>query len=394
VDAEMSTQRERFDAAIHFRKPDVMPWVETFWDETVIQWLKQGLPADRVTVLEWEMGRGGTLLGNMPAVRGFNVNSYFGCHRLFGCLMQADIGPMPRYKLQLLNETDRYAEFLTETGAKARRSKTGEYDWYSMPMFIDFPVKNRETWHEYRKRLDPHDPRRYPKDWDAEAYVRTFETYQDGPTMIRFNGFYGFGAQLMGIPTFNVMFYKDPELMHDMIEYWEYFTIETIRLAVETLRDRVDLAFWWEDMSDRHGPCVSPRIFKEFFLPHYKRVTGFLAHHGIDRVLMDTDGNIKPLLDLLIEAGINGQWPLEVNSGMNAVELRKKYGERLFLVGNLDKVELAKGGQSMRNEVDSKVPVLKEIGGYLPGADHLIPVEFTLERFKEYADYIKRYLLY
>ncbi|MGA2240335.1 MAG: hypothetical protein ABSG74_14110 [Candidatus Bathyarchaeia archaeon] len=42
----------------------------------------------------------------------------------------------------------------------------------------------------------------------------------------------------------------------------------------------------------------------------------------------------------------------------------------------------------------SKLPVLKELGGYLPGADHLIPVEFTLERFKEYGDYIKRYLPY
>jgi hypothetical protein len=390
----MTTQRDRFKAAIHFKKSDAMAWVELFWDETVLRWLEEGLPAQRVTTLEWEMGRGGTLLGNMPAVKGFNLNSYFGCIRFHGCLVPVDIGPMPRYKLQLLNETDRYQEFLTETGATARRSKTGEYSWYSMPMFVDFPVKDRETWYEYRKRLDPNDPRRYPKDWDAEAYARTLEMYQDGPTVVRFNGFYGFGAQLMGIPTFNLMFYKDPDLIHDMIDYWEYFTVETIRPAVEMLKDRIDLAFWWEDMADRHGPCISPKTFKEFLLPHYKRVTSFLSRHKIDRVIMDTDGNIKPMLDLLIEAGINGQWPLEVNAGMNAVELRKKYGEKLFLVGNLDKAELAKGGEAMRREVDSKVPVLKELGGYLPGADHLVPVEFTLERYKEYADYIKRYLPY
>jgi len=390
----MTTPQDRFKAAIHFRKSDAMAWVETFWDETVLQWLEQGLPAQRVTLVEWEMGRGGALLANLPAVKGFNPNSYFGCLPLFGCLLPVDVGPMPRYKLQLLNETDRHLEFLTETGAKARRSKTGEYSWYSMPMFVEFPVKDRQTWYEYRKRLDPYDPRRYPKDWGAEAYARTFENYQDGATTVRFNGFYGFGAQLMGIPTFNLMFYKDPELMHDMIEYWEYYTVETIRAAVETLENRIDLAFWWEDMADRHGPCVSPKIFKEFFLPHYKRVTSFLAKNKIDRVLMDTDGNIGPLLDLLIEAGINGQWPLEVNSGMNAVELRKKYGEKLFLMGNLDKAELAKGGEAMRREVDSKLPVLKEIGGYLPGADHVIPVEMTLEKFKEYAEYIKRLLPY
>jgi len=390
----MSTPRERFRAVIHFRKPDVLPWIENVYDETMLAWLRQGLPPERVTVIEWEMGRGGTALANMATLKGFDPYSYLGCQSLYGSLLQVDVGPLPRYKQRLLNETDRHREFITETGAKARRSKTAKYSWYSMPMFVDFPVKDRETWYEYRERLNPKDPRRYPKDWDPEAYAQAFETYQDGNTMLRFNGFYGFGAEIMGIPTFNLMFYKDPELMQDMIEYWEYFTVETIRLAVETLKDRIDVVYWWEDMAERHGPCVSPKLFKEFFLPHYKRVTGFLAKNKIDRILMDSDGNISPLLDLIVESGINGLWPLEVNAGMDALAIKRKYGDRMFLIGNLDKVELAKGGEAMKKEVDSKVPALKDMGGYIPGADHVIPVEMTLERFKEYAEYIRKLLPY
>ena len=109
---------------------------------------------------------------------------------------------------------------------------------------------------------------------------------------------------------------------------------------------------------------------------------------------MDSDGNLNPLLDLIVEAGITGSWPLEVNSGMDAVSLREKYGSKLFLAGNLDKRELAKGGEEMRREVDSKVLVLKEIGGYIPGVDHLVHVEFTLQRFEEYAEYLKKHLPY
>ena len=109
---------------------------------------------------------------------------------------------------------------------------------------------------------------------------------------------------------------------------------------------------------------------------------------------MDSDGNIKPILDLIIEAGITGLWPLEVNAGMDAREIRKKYGSKLFLIGNLDKRGLAAGGERMRREVDSKVPMLKELGGYIPGADHLIHVEFTLEKFKEYSEYLKKHLSY
>lgn len=390
----MNTPRERFKAVIHFRKPDILPWIESIYDETVLEWIKQGLPPEKVTAIEWEISRGGTLLLNWPAVNGFNPYSNFGCQTLSGCVMPVDVGPIPRYTQRILTETDRYSEFVTQTGARVRRSKTGKYAWYNMPMFVDFPVKDRKTWYEYRKRLNPNDPRRYPKDWDPDAYGQIFETYQDGNTILRFTGFYGFGAQLMGIPTFNVMFYKDAELMHDMIEYWEYFTTEAIRSAVEALKDRIDIVYWWEDMADRHGPCVSPKLFNDFFLKHYRRVTDFLAKNKIDRIVMDSDGNMNPLLDSIVEAGINGLWPLEVNSNMDAAAIRKKYGERFFLIGNLDKAELAKGAEAMTKEVDSKVPVLKEMGGYIPGADHLIPVDFTLDRFTEYSEYIKRHLTF
>jgi len=392
VDEEVSNPRERFNDAIHFRKVDCLPWIENIYDETVIEWIKQGLPVERLAVIEWEMGRGGTQLINWPALKGFNPYPLFGCQSFFGCLVPVDVGPIPRFKQQLLNVTERYSEFLTETGARARRSRTGGYTWYSMPMFVEFPVKDRATWHEYRKRLNPYDPKRYPKDWNNEAYIKALETYQAGNTMLRFNGFYGFGAELMGIPTFNIMFYKDPELMHDMIEYWEYYTIETIRSAVEILRDKIDVIYWWEDMADRHGPCVSPKLFKEFFLPHYKRVTGFLNKNKIDRIMMDSDGNLNLILDLIVDAGITGLWPLEVNAGMNAISVREKYGDKLFLVGNLDKAELMKGGEAMKKEVDSKLLPLKEMGGYVPGADHLIPTEFTLVKFNEYTEYVKKHL--
>ena len=198
----------------------------------------------------------------------------------------------------------------------------------------------------------------------------------------------------MGIQTFISMFYKDPELIKDMVEHWEYFTTEAVRDAVETLKDGIDIVFWWEDMAETHGPCISPKLYREFLLPHYTKVTGFFRKNKIDRILMDSEGNINPMLDPIIQAGITGIWPLEVNSGMDAMTIRRKYGNKLFLVGNLAKTELAKGGERMRREVDSKVPALKEMGGYIPGADHLVHVEFTYQKFKEYAEYIKTKLAY
>ncbi|MBS7650433.1 hypothetical protein KEJ35_03650 [Candidatus Bathyarchaeota archaeon] len=390
----MMTPRERMKAVLNFRKPDILPWLESIYEETVINWLKQGLQPDKVIVIEWEMGRGGTNLYNWPAIKGFDAYQIFGCQSFYGCVVPVDIGPIPRFKLKTLQEDNRYLTIRTETGAIAKRIKGEERTWYSMPMFIDFPVKDRKSWEEYKKRLNPEDPRRYPKDWSRDEYIYTFENYQRGVTMMRFNGFYGFGAELMGIAPFNLALYKDPELIHDMADHWEYYIRETLRDAVETLKDRIDMVFWWEDMAERHGPLMSPKLFKEYCLPHYKRLTGFLRKNKIDRIMLDSDGNINPLLDLIVDSGITGIWPLEVNANMNAIQIKKKYGDKLFIIGNLDKRELAKGGEAMRREVNSKVPILKEMGGYVPGADHLIHVEFTLEKFREYSDYIKTLLPY
>jgi len=390
-ETEMLTPRERIKNAMDFKKVDVIPWWEAFYEETLLKFFSEGLPAHEITTIDHAMFGDGNLLLNWPKFKGFDPSSYFGCINLGGFMIPVDIGPIPRFKQRKIGENTKYEEYIAETGAHFRRFKRriGEITWYTMPLFHEFPVKDRKSWEEYKERLNPEDPRRYPKDWEKDSYRHIFDEYQSGATLLEVTGFYGFGAQLMGIIDFNLAFYKDPELIRDMISHWEFFTIESVREAVERYKDKIDLVFWWEDMADKHGPNLSPKLYREFLLPHYKKVTGFFNTNKIHRIMMDSDGNTQPILDLVIEAGITGHWPLEVNSGMDVRILRKRFGNKLFLAGNLNKIEIAKGGRAMQNEIDSKLPYMKETSGYIAGLDHLVHVEFTFEKFKEYAEYIK-----
>jgi hypothetical protein len=288
----MMTPRERLKAVMNHRKPDVLPWCEKFYDETLVKWLGQGLPADKAISINWMTREGNTPFLNWPRVRGFDVYSYFGCYNFQSLALPIDFNPIPRFKQRLISETDKYVDFIMETGSVARRFKKAEYLWYSMPMFLEFPVKDRKTWEEYKKRLDPHTPGRYPKDWDKEAYIQALEHHDKGTTSLAISGFYGMGAELMGIPGFLTTFYKDPELIKDMVSHWEYHVIETLREVIETMKDRIDLIFWWEDMAEKNGPCISPRLYREFLLPHYKNVSKFFRDNKIDRIVMDSDGKI------------------------------------------------------------------------------------------------------
>ncbi|MCD6529970.1 hypothetical protein J7L06_06755 [Candidatus Bathyarchaeota archaeon] len=114
-----------------------------------------------------------------------------------------------------------------------------------------------------------------------------------------------------------------------MGEFWVDFLIETLSPVVEALKSDVDCVTIWEDMAYKVGPLISPKLFRRFMLPRYKKLTSYLRSHGIDTILVDTDGDARMLIPLLLEGGVNGIYPLEVQAGMDAVALRREYGKRL-----------------------------------------------------------------
>jgi len=65
---ENDDPRERFNAVIHFRKPDELPWCELLEDETVMCWVTEGLPIDALLTYEWAFKEGGPLT-SFPALK-------------------------------------------------------------------------------------------------------------------------------------------------------------------------------------------------------------------------------------------------------------------------------------------------------------------------------------
>ena len=383
------TPRERFKAVTQFKKPDKLPWYEIFFDETIIRWIEEGLPLKEViSKPKYALLFEGGLQLSWPAFATFDPYSFFGCSTFHTCIVPIDLAPIPRYLSDVLEENDRYEVYRAEHGViiKVFKDRT-----YMMPEFLDFPVKNKKDWEKYKARLNPEDPRRYPKYWEKDQVIDFYENSKV-PVTLYMGGFYTIGREIMGTVNFTTAFYKDPELIEEILDYYAEFLIETLKEVVETLKWRIDLIYWHEDMAHRHGPNISPKLFKEFMLDNYKKVTSFFRKNGINNIMVDTDGNFEVLIPLLIEGGINGFWPLEVSAGMDAIKIRKEYGNKLFLIGNIDKRALVFGKNAIEKEVNSKVPILKELGGYIPSLDHLVPPEIPYENFKHYVKILKQYL--
>ncbi len=383
---EQLNNRERFRAICRGERPGdfmVMDWFHRCWADTLDEWIKQGAPA---AIKEQDA-----------------LNDYFQFEHLHGLqeiisehnrsdlkeiataqsLGAYHVTPpiMPVFEIKVLREDERHRVETTYGGSLVEVSK--EHPW-RMPKYLDRPVKDRATWNEYKKRLDPHTPERWPSPWDKFVQKRNSE---DVPTMLLLEGFFGVLREWTGLEQLLFMFYDDPKLVEDMMDQVLYLDMEVAKRVVKDMK--IDCVRFWEDMAYKSGPLISPDMFRKFELPRYRQVTDFLRSQGVDILHVDSDGNIDELIPLWMEVGVNFPWPLEVASRMDGVAWRKKYGKDIILGGNIDKRVFTKGKDAIREEVMSKVPYLVETGGYFPCLDHVIPPDVPLEGFRYYINLLR-----
>jgi len=287
----------------------------------------------------------------------------------------------PPFEYKVLEENERHQIAINEEGIKIKIMKDSPD---SMPQWLEYPVRDKKTWEDFKKRLNPYSPERYPSNWEE---LKKQLNERDYPLGIRAGSFYGFLRDWIGVENLSMMFYDNPKLIEEMEEYLEWFYIETIKKAITEVK--FDFAFIWEDMCFNKGSLISPQLFRKFLLPHYKKITDFLRKHGIDIIEVDSDGNLNELIPLWLEGGVNAVFPLEVAAGNDAVTLRKKYGKDLILFGNIDKRALSKGKKEIKEEIMRKVPYLISTGGYFPHVDHDILPDVSWDNVQYYLEVLR-----
>jgi len=123
-----------------------------------------------------------------------------------------------------------------------------------------------------------------------------------------------------------------------------------------------DLVIVAEDLAWKQGPLFSPKTVRELFLPRMKKVADKIKLPWI----YHSDGNLLPILDDLLTLGMNGLANIEPNA-MDIVELKRKYGHRICLMGNIDlHYTLTQGTpEETEAEVKKRIQEVGPGGGYI-----------------------------
>jgi uroporphyrinogen-III decarboxylase len=376
----MTGNRERYKAIAHFEQTGDLWMNDLFWPEAIELWVANGAPESMMDE-DWRSRYFGFDNERYAheIVSGIGVAPFF-----IGEKWAFDYVPpiVPRYQPETLEENEKSVIMINHAGQTIKLLRDGVQN---MPMYLNYPVRDRKTWNAYKKRLDPDDPARWPKDWDA--YVAKMNA-MDTPIILNVGGFFGYLREWTGLTELLYLFYDDPVLVEDMMDTMLDLALAVIDRALPDLK--VDQANFWEDMCFKTGPLISPDMFKQYLLPRYKRVTEALRKHGVDIIFVDSDGNIEELLPLWMEGGVNMIWPLEIAAENDPVALRKEYGKDLILGGGINKMALTGSKQNIEKEVMSKVPFLLEQGGYFPSIDHFVPPDVSLENYQYYINCMRK----
>lgn len=200
------------------------------------------------------------------------------------------------------------------------------------------------------------------------------------------DGFFWFPRRLFGIEGHLLAFYDYPELMleinRDLCEFH--------KKCLKVLFSHIKPLFmtFGEDMSYNLGPMLSKECYDEFMLPFYKELVPLIKAGGT-KVLIDTDGQVEPLIPWFLEGGIEGILPLERMAGVDVNRIREKYPE-LILIGGYDKTVMHKGEAAIRAEFERILPAIRS-GRYIPSVDHQTPPAVSVEDYKLYMSILREY---
>lgn len=369
------TELLRFIDCMEYRSSDRRPNHELgVWGQTRERW-EQEAPAD-VRGFKWDWFVGEPALG-MDHKEFIPVNYSF----------------LPPFEPVVLEETDEYVLARNRLGILTRALKAGTSAYgtrMSMDQYLEFPVSKPEDFKAVKQRLIAALPARYPADLDTRIAAWQQRAF---PLVLgrncAANGFYWRAREFMGTENLSLAWYDYPDLMHEMMEFYADFIIETSRPVLD--RIQVDYFVLNEDMSMKGGPLIGPDLFREFIFPHLKRLVAFFRSKGTRYVAVDTDGDPTALIPVLMEAGIDTLWPIERASEVSPQQWRKQFGKSLRLWGGVDKRVLGRGPAAIRAHLREFIPLIEE-GGFIPTVDHTVPPDVSWDNFRYYMD-SKRALL-
>jgi hypothetical protein len=359
----MGASREKIqrirDALAH-RPPDRVPVGEFFWTGFLNQYrcrLGDGFDPYRHFDLDYIV-----ITPNMdPKIQPFEVlartDTDVTVRTGFGAtIRRSGDAPMPRYEAFSVDAPEQMAEFPFDDPADPRRFHSGGDD--QINGVGDALLRDLPAW-----------------DDRVEAYVDDFAVFGSVCEP------YEYLWRIIGSENSLVWMSTHRDLLAEFVDRLGEFLVRFTAAQIEAGRGRLSGMYVWGDVAYVGGMLFGAPRWREMFKPHVRALIDLCHEHDL-AVIYHGCGDARDVFPDMVGLGLDGYNPLEAKAGLDVVELKKQYADRLAFVGNVDVRVLEEGDpEAIRREVRYKLQAARG-GGFVFQSDHSISSRVRPESYE------------
>ncbi len=186
----------------------------------------------------------------------------------------------------------------------------------------------------------------------------------------------------------------NPDRAHEFLDRLMDIHLANLTNYLTAVGPHIDVIVFGDDLGMQRGPQISPNMYREFFKPRHAKLWAKAKELADVRVMLHCCGGVRPLLDDLIEAGLDAINPVQIScDGMEPRGLKADFGDRLTLWGggcDTHKVLAFGTPEEVRRHVEEQISILAPDGGFVFQQVHNILADVPPENIIAMFDAIDR----
>ena len=255
------------------------------------------------------------------------------------------------------------------------------------PEELDHPIRGPIRTMDDLKKYVPPDPDAPHRLGNLPLLVARFKGKK--AIFFRHRAAFMWSVFLNGFENLLMNFLLEPEFAHRLMD-----TVldVTIRIARNAIRAGADVIVIADDYAGNDSPFFSQAVFREFVLPRLQRMVDAIHEEGAIAI-KHSDGNLWPILDMIVDTGIDALNPMEPIAGMDIGTVKQKYGKRLCLIGNIDCAYILSEASAEEVEAAVKECILKASpgGGHIIASSNSIHSSVKPQNYRTMVEATKKY---
>ena len=217
------------------------------------------------------------------------------------------------------------------------------------------------------------------EDFDYRKFDQVTSLLPEGMGVVgQYGDIFTMTWEMMGFETFSLALYEDPELVRELNTRVGELVVSMFEQFASC--DAVDALWYSDDIAYAAGLMVAPAVLDRYFFPWLEKI-GRLARSSGKPLIYHSDGVLYDVMERIIGSGVDALHPIEPKA-MDLAEVKRRYGDRLCLMGHVDVDLLSRGTvQEVKAQVRTNLETMRPDGAYCLGSGNSIPEYVKYENY-------------